>query len=89
MLLDPFYIALGLFALFIFVTLFISACIRKFRNRRRTSNRRTFPYAMNQSAGEDAEVRNSNGPVNLYEAKAHFEYDPDLLVNFEKLILRF
>lgn len=82
MLLDPFYLALGLFALFIFVTLLVSACIRKFRNRRRTSNRRPFAYTMNQSAAEDAEARTSNGPVNLYEAKAHFEYDPGLLVNF-------
>jgi len=80
MLLDPFYLALGLFAVFIFATLFISACIRKFRNRRRTGNRRTFPF-MNPSTTEDTEVGTYDGPINLYEAKANFEYDPDLLVN--------
>ena len=80
MLLDPFYLALGLFAVFIFTTLFISACIRKFRNRRRTGNRRTFPF-MNPSTTEDTEVGTYDGPINLYEAKANFEYDPDLLVN--------
>lgn len=80
MILDPFYLALGLFAIFIFTTLFISTCIRKYRNRRRNGNRRTFPF-MNQTATtEDTESRNYDGPVNLYEAKAHFEYDPDLLV---------
>lgn len=80
MLFDPFYLALGLFAVFIFTTLFISACIRKFRNRRRTVNRRPFPF-MNQSTTDDTEARTYTGPINLYEAKANFEYDPDLLVS--------
>jgi hypothetical protein len=81
MLLDPFYLALGLFAAFIFTVLFISACIKKFRNRRRTTgNRRPFPI-MNPSSVDDSEARTYEGPVNLYEAKANFEYDPDLLVN--------
>ena len=36
---------------------------------------------MNPSTTEDTEVGTYDGPINLYEAKANFEYDPDLLVN--------
>lgn len=41
---------------------------------------------MNQSTAGDAEARRSDGPVHLYEAKADFEYDPDLLVNSVNVI---
>ena len=77
--LDPFYLALGAFAIFIFSTLLMSACIRKFRNRRRQTRRSSFPF-MNSPAVPDTEARGYDGPVNLYEAKANFEYEPDLLV---------
>lgn len=36
---------------------------------------------MNPSTVDDTEARIYNGPINLYEAKANFEYDPDLLVS--------
>lgn len=36
---------------------------------------------VNTTTADEAEPRNYDGPINLYEAKANFEYDPDLLVN--------
>ena len=80
--LDPFYLALGVFAIFIFATLITSACVRKIRNRRRFSNRR---QPTTSDVDPDTESNNHvyEGHVNLYEAKPSFEYDPDLLVIIE------
>ena len=77
--LDPFYLALVAFGVFVFATLITSACVRKIRNRRRFTNRR---QPSTNEMGPDTEANNQNyeGPVNLYEAKTYFEYDPDLLV---------
>lgn len=74
--LDPFYLALAVFAVFVFSTLITSACIKKIRNRRRASNRRRTP----QSDDTEENINSYDGPINIYEAKPHFEYDPDLLV---------
>ncbi len=76
--LDPFYLAIAAFAIFIFSTLIMSALIKKFRNRRRTRRPSTFAAS---TVPDDTEARTCDGPVNLYEAKATFEYDPDLLVS--------
>lgn len=79
--LDPFYLALGAFAIFSFAVLSFSACVRKYRLRRRNAaNRRMSPFVSDTSVN-DSEARVYDGPISLYEAKANFEYDPDLLVN--------
>lgn len=76
--LDPFYLAIAAFAIFIFLTLLLSALIRKFKTRRRI--RRPSPFLSSTAVPEDTEARAYDEPVNLYEAKTNFEYDPDLLV---------
>lgn len=73
--LDPFYLALGAFAIFTFVTVSVSIGIRKLRNIRHISIERT---SMEQE--EDPNAIRYDGPVSLYEANARFEYDPDILV---------
>lgn len=77
--LDPFYLALGVFAIFVIASLITTSCIKKIRNRRRFGNRR---QPTTSEVNPDAEANNQvyNGPVNVYEAKPSFEYDPDLLV---------
>ena len=77
--LDPFYLALGAFAVFAFATLITSACIKKYRNRRRFANRRQ-PAINEVNPDTEASNQTYEGPVNLYEAKPNFEYDPNLLV---------
>lgn len=74
--LDPFYLALAVFAVIVFSTLITSACIKKIRNRRWTLNRRQPTL----SDVTDENINSYDGPINIYEAKPHFEYDPDLLV---------
>lgn len=76
MILDPFYLALGVFAAFVIFTLTISAIVRKFKNRRRIGTERP-----SITLSENNEARIIEGPVNLYETKPIYEYDPDLLVN--------
>ena len=74
MILDPFYLALGVFATFVILTLTISVAVRKFKNRRHIGIERS-------SITENNDARIIEGPVNLYETKPIYEYDPDLLVN--------
>lgn len=77
--LDPLYLALGVFAIFVIATVITTSCIKKVRNRRRFGNRRQ-PTTSDVNPDAEANHHVYDGPVNLYEAKPSFEYDPDLLV---------
>lgn len=82
---SSYYLIIAVISVFIISLLLFSIGIKKFSSRRRRQRISTAPATSSENeiafeSNEGIEIE-EGGQVNIYEAKACFEYNPDLLVN--------